>query len=273
MVQRRQYPFVAAVLGIVVLIAQVGAQSLFGGITLAFAAVWVALSASIGYWLGRREDDLASRCATDQLTGLFNRHHFERCLERELANTARHHVPLALFVLDLDSLKAINDVMGHHTGDEAIRSVADALRFTCRANDLAARWGGDEFVLLAPHTDDEQAAQLARRIASTVRMRSACGNPTRLPSVPWVTVSVGFAVARGDRPFTAAALFAEADRAMYRAKALAHSTPDNSERSSIHAAARADNPSVPGNALRPGESGEVAGPGPAPVAWGHVRLP
>ena len=190
-------------------------------IALAGGAVVAAI---VGFAIARREDELRSLGSVDQLTGLHNRRYFEECLEREVRHAQRHGEPLALLVIDLDHLKAINDQMGHHAGDAAICVVADALRKTCRAADLPARWGGDEFVVLAPHTNAEQAEALVQRISAAVPAQSAANN--RAPRTrsrtapPEVTASVGFAIASPDQPSSLwpASLFAAADRAMYRKK-------------------------------------------------------
>lgn len=100
---------------------------------------------------------------TDVLTGLANaRGLFDR-LEAELARSRRYHEPLALLLVDLDGLKRINDRHGHHAGDEAIRSLAAVIRFQLRESDVGARWGGDEFAVLAPNTSEHDAVALAAR--------------------------------------------------------------------------------------------------------------
>lgn len=188
-------------------------------IVLAFGAV---LAAIVGLAIARREDGLRSLSSVDPLTGLHNRRYFEECLEREVRNAQRHGETLALLVIDLDHLKAINDQLGHHAGDAAICVVAEALRKTCRAADLPARWGGDEFVVLAPHTNSDQAEVLVQRIAAAVPAQSALSNRSSRgkPTAPEITASVGFAIASPDQPSSLwpASLFAAADRAMYRKK-------------------------------------------------------
>lgn len=187
--------------------------------------VWLVMAACLGWVFALRESRLSTLCEVDPLTGLFNRRHFELCFQRNLATTARHGTPLALLVIDVDGLKSINDRLGHRAGDAAIGLVADALRKGCRGGDLAARWGGDEFVVLAPQTNSEQAEILARRICKAVRLQAAMNSADAqahgLPSAPWVTVSVGHAIAHPEDASTLlpSTLFAEADQAMYRRKA------------------------------------------------------
>src|SRR5581483_5450520 len=105
------------------------APLIVGKSTLAAApfALAVFAAAIIGHTVGSREDGLRALSSVDVLTGLFNRRHFEDCMKREVARAMRHHSPLALLVVDVDGLKAINDRYGHGAGDRAICAVADAL--------------------------------------------------------------------------------------------------------------------------------------------------
>jgi diguanylate cyclase (GGDEF)-like protein len=135
--------------------------------------VYVGASTAIaftvfGYVLGRQADRLAELSETDPLTGLANaRRLFER-LDVELARSRRYREPLALLLVDLDGLKRINDEFGHHAGDQAIRRLADVIRSQLRETDVAARWGGDEFAVLAPNTSREAAVVLAERIRASI---------------------------------------------------------------------------------------------------------
>lgn len=100
---------------------------------------------------------------TDVLTGLGSRRHFEELLRRELARARRAGSPLSLIMLDVDGLKQINDTWGHVTGDLVLQAVGEVLQDT-RATDVAARFGGDEFVLLLPETTAQDAEVVVRRI-------------------------------------------------------------------------------------------------------------
>ena len=166
----------------------------------------------LGYILGRQADRLAELSKTDSLTGLSNaRGLFER-LDAELARSRRYREPLALLLVDLDALKSINDRHGHRAGDDAIRSVADVIRSELRKSDVGARWGGDEFAVLAPGTSRAAASALAERIRALIPERSR----------QWpVTVSVGVATVDPhlDRQgIDSATLMGAADAAMYEAK-------------------------------------------------------
>jgi diguanylate cyclase (GGDEF)-like protein len=197
-----------APLGLAALRALVGASDalVWGYFTVYATAAFVLL----GYRLGRAEDRLRESCFTDALTGIANRRRFDQRLAEEVARAARTGADLALLMLDLDGLKAINDAHGHGAGDRAIRRVATCLAATCRsAADLAARLGGDEFAVLAPYTSALEGRALAERIRKNLS-----------GSEELVTVSIGVAeLSRGDL-IDGAQLYADADRALYRAKAF-----------------------------------------------------
>ena len=107
---------------------------------------------------------LQSYAASDGLTGLYNRRRFDETCDRELTRSKRYNQQLAVVMFDLRHLKDVNDQYGHPKGDEVLRLAANNLRKTLRASDFAFRIGGDEFALLLPQTDPEQAATLCRRV-------------------------------------------------------------------------------------------------------------
>ncbi len=107
---------------------------------------------------------LQSNASTDALTGLYNRRLFEEYCEKELNRARRYGQHLALAILDLHQFKEVNDRYGHMQGDQVLQIAATTLRKTLRASDFAFRYGGDEFALLLPQADPEQAATLCRRI-------------------------------------------------------------------------------------------------------------
>jgi diguanylate cyclase (GGDEF)-like protein len=151
----------------------------------------------------------------DPLTGLLNRRGFEDLATRELRRAERHGRPIAFALIDIDRFKQVNDRFGHAAGDRVLQLVAAQLS-ALRVSDFAVRLGGDEFGLLMPETDEAGAQQLLQRLSQAVH--------ERLRAHGWpVTLSVGVAdnrvVRRGG---LMDALFTEADRRMYAAKALAH---------------------------------------------------
>jgi two-component system cell cycle response regulator len=176
------------------------------------AASTAVAFAAFGYVLGCQADRLARLSETDALTGLINaRGLFER-LHAELARLRRYREPLSLVLVDLDGLKGINDRYGHSAGDAAIRGLADAIRSELRQPDIGARWGGDEFAVLAPSTSQVAAAALGERIRVLVSTRRAL-----LP----LTASVGVATTdpKADPEFVdSSSLMRAADAALYEAK-------------------------------------------------------
>lgn len=112
--------------------------------------------------------ELQETAAKDTLTGLYNRRLFEEQLEAAVARSLRADQPLALLVVDLDGLKRINDVSGHVAGDQALRTLADALRATIRAADVACRLGGDEFGVILAGSTAEDAVKVADRAQETL---------------------------------------------------------------------------------------------------------
>lgn len=146
----------------------------------------------------------------DSLTGLPNRRSFQQFLDHHISTAERFKEPLAMLVLDLDLFKAINDTYGHSQGDEVLKRVAATLAVNCRESDVVARWGGEEFGVLAPKTDLSGGAELAAKLCSAV---AASAMPEGLPQT---TVSVG--VAQWQAGESADSLFRRADEALYQAK-------------------------------------------------------
>jgi len=180
----------------------------------------VALTTVLGWIVGRKEDLLEELSVTDPLTGLANRRRLLAAFSDELNRSARYGTPLALLLIDLDRLKEINDRRGHAQGDRALQLVAESLRRSCRATDLAARTGGDEFLVLAVNTSAGEALALAHRVCATVRRLGAAANEKEktVPAAE-VTVSIGVADLDDITLPTFLALHAAADAALYAAKA------------------------------------------------------
>jgi diguanylate cyclase (GGDEF)-like protein len=175
--------------------------------------------ALFGFLVGGQADRLAVLSETDALTGLHNARGLSGRFEEELARFGRYRQPLALLLVDLDGLKRINDRSGHLAGDVALRRVADAIRAELRATDIGARWGGDEFAILAPNTGEPAALILAERIRTLIARRN----------VPWrLTASIGVAVAeattQAQERMTPARLMRIADAALYEAKRRGRNT-------------------------------------------------
>ncbi|HKJ75864.1 MAG TPA: GGDEF domain-containing protein [Gammaproteobacteria bacterium] len=148
----------------------------------------------------------------DPLTGAENRAALEKGLVQELSLARRHGVPLSLVTLDIDSFKRVNDRYGHVIGDCVLQAVAEQTRTALRESDLFYRYGGEEFVILLPHTGLDGARRVAERVCRQVADHICCCDRSHLQ----VTVSLGVAAYTGES--SGMILFDRADRAMYRAK-------------------------------------------------------
>lgn len=157
----------------------------------------------------------------DVLTGWYNRRYLETRLHEEMARSQRDGTPLACLMIDADHFKAVNDTHGHLAGDEVLRQLARCIGDDVRASDVSARFGGEEFTIVLPATDAAVAWGLAERIRAAVAAKRFEVDGVAEPLA--MTVSIGVA-AHGatpgdDAPAAAEALLAEADRALYEAKA------------------------------------------------------
>lgn len=157
---------------------------------------------------GLEREHAAAR--TDALTGLMNRKAFLERLETEVSRAGRHDRPLSIAYLDLDGFKAVNDTFGHAAGDEVLRIVAGVLLASIRGEDVAARFGGDEFAILLPETDPDLAPRVIERVRSEVE--------DRMHAFSWqVTCSVGL-VTSTQPDASVDTLLVRADELMYQVK-------------------------------------------------------
>lgn len=156
----------------------------------------------------QKEQKLEYLSSHDVLTGLYNRAYFEETLAQlEKKST----LPISILVADVDGLKRINDEFGHSAGDDLLRSAAEILRASFRAQDVVARIGGDEFAVLLPGADEQIAEQLSRRIASNLKRYNL--------SHPQMPVHLSYGIATATQPLPLAQLFSQADHKMYEHKA------------------------------------------------------
>jgi diguanylate cyclase (GGDEF)-like protein len=153
---------------------------------------------------------MQQQALTDGLTGCYNRRSFELQLERDLHLATRMRQPLSLIMLDLDHFKHINDQAGHETGDLALRMLASNLRAELRAVDTAARFGGDEFVIILPQANSEGALLVAERLRKRVEQME-------VPAFGQVTASFGIATFP-NHASSRDTLVVAADRALYKSK-------------------------------------------------------
>lgn len=160
-------------------------------------------------WQRRQLAELERQVASDALTGLWNRAHFERLLEAERERSLRYRQPVSLILFDIDHFKQANDRHGHQAGDSVLREVALVAESAVRAADALFRWGGEEFAILAPSTGHRGAW----RLAETLRQRIAA---QAFPCVGALTVSLG--VAEHLEAESSSAWFRRADAMLYAAK-------------------------------------------------------
>jgi diguanylate cyclase (GGDEF)-like protein len=164
--------------------------------------------------LERKNKLLEELAATDPLTGLYNRRHFGRVHEQLFAEAARYQADLACVMIDLDEYKPINDTYGHAVGDRLLVEIGRVISSHMRRMDVAARYGGDEFVLLLPRAGTTEAASVIERVREQFRNSSAM----ILNRKEGVTISAGIASLRSGSAANPDQLLAQADAMLYQAK-------------------------------------------------------
>ncbi len=155
---------------------------------------------------------LAEMSRTDALTGLPNRRGFLEACAAELERSRRSGRPFAIVLADVDRFKRVNDTLGHAAGDAALSGIARGIRDALRAQDLVARWGGEEFILLLPETDAAGATQVAEMVRAAI-----AASPFELAGST-LLLTASFGVAEHRDPTRLEPTIAAADRALYRAK-------------------------------------------------------
>jgi len=174
----------------------------------------------------KRVEELA---ATDPLTGLYNRRQFAKVLDQLFAEAQRYDHDLSAVMIDLDGYKQLNDSYGHQIGDQLLVLAGKVIKANLRRMDVAARYGGDEFVLLLPHASADDAVTVARRIRDEFRIGSAI----ILRRNEGVAMSMGVVSLRSARVIDADQFIARADVALYRAKDLGRNRIEVGEEVSI----------------------------------------
>jgi diguanylate cyclase (GGDEF)-like protein len=184
---------------------------------IAFNLVALALISYVAAVIGReqhRSREAALRLSRiDALTGLHTRGYFNTAIEQEVVRGQRNNRPFSLLMIDIDGLKAANDKYGHEAGDRVLRAAADAIRAGIRASDLAARYGGDEFVVVLPETDQAGALRVGEKLRFDLSRLGVRGNGDLLNT----SASIGL-VSFPDDGRTSLELMRRADLAMYEAK-------------------------------------------------------
>src|SRR5262249_10728837 len=144
--------------------------------------------------LRERNDALDRLSRVDPLTGLYNRRHIDEELDRLVRDAQRNEAALSVLMLDIDHFKRVNDSEGHAGGDRVLREFAERLRTVIRRADIVGRWGGEEFIVVAPRTGEEGAHALAERACDVIRATAMVIGDHGVE----VTVSVGCATGLDD---------------------------------------------------------------------------
>jgi diguanylate cyclase (GGDEF)-like protein len=160
------------------------------------------------------QQHLEYQTQVDSLTGLYNRRAFEKKIHEEFERSKRYHNPLSLLILDIDNFKTINDTYGHHGGDAVLVKISETLREKTRQSDFPCRYGGEEFVLVLPETDQENALQVASKIHDSIR---ACAFGTAVRPFS-LTVSIGVSSTSSKFYSDWQQMVNDADQALYLAK-------------------------------------------------------
>jgi diguanylate cyclase (GGDEF)-like protein len=163
--------------------------------------------------LRKSEAKFRDLAVIDSLTGLYNRHHFYQIGQKEVERSLRYHLPLSLIMMDIDHYKEINDQYGHRVGDYVLTQIGQFIQNAVRKIDIACRYGGEEFVILLPETELDQACRVAERIRRTLDEATISLESLSIT----VTASLGIVDLSTDTPLIEEML-AKADDAMYQAK-------------------------------------------------------
>ena len=160
--------------------------------------------------LERANERIRRIARTDPLTGLPNRRHFNERLSDTMSAVKRHAFPLSITMADLDHFKDVNDTYGHDTGDKVLKLFANLLQESCRREDIAARWGGEEFIVMMPYTPPENAKTFAERVRRSFK-EAECEGVDQ-------SFSASFGVSGYSEEDTQDSLLNRADQALYKAK-------------------------------------------------------
>lgn len=158
--------------------------------------------------------ELTNQANIDGLTGLYNRRWLDNALPRILTQTVKIAQPLCILIIDVDHFKKYNDIHGHQGGDLALIYMGNVLKSNIRPYDFATRFGGEEFMVLLPNTNQTEGVALAERIRQETE-NQMIANPDG-PLMPGITVSIGLAIS--DTDSTSKSLFGAADKQLYLAK-------------------------------------------------------
>jgi two-component system, cell cycle response regulator len=168
----------------------------------------------VGSRVVQYQQHLEHQTQVDSLTGLYNRRAFEKKVWDEFERAKRYQHRLSLLILDIDNFKSINDTYGHHGGDAALKQISECLKSKTRQSDFPCRYGGEEFVLILPETDQESAFQVAEKIREEIRTSTFSSNNQDFS----LTVSIGISSISAKRYLDWNEMMHDADLALYSAK-------------------------------------------------------
>ncbi len=158
---------------------------------------------------------LQEKNTLDELSGLYNRRYYDQKIISEFRRSRRNLTPLSFILVDIDHFKKVNDNYGHLAGDKCIVEIARAIKSLLRrSSDIGCRYGGEEFCLILPETDEKGAFALAQEVCESVRQQHILSND----NVINLTISCGVTTYQQDKDVTPEIIFASADKALYKAK-------------------------------------------------------
>lgn len=171
----------------------------------------IILILSFIYYVLKINEKLKLLAATDKLTGLFNRNKFYEIANLEVERSKRYKRPLSLIIFDIDYFKRINDKYGHNVGDYVLKKLSKIVKDSIRKSDFLFRWGGEEFIVLAPETDINGAEKLAEKLRKAVE-------DFEFDTIKYVTISLGVAQYNDKKDKDIDSLINRADKALYVSK-------------------------------------------------------
>lgn len=168
----------------------------------------------VGSRVVQYQQHLEHQTQIDSLTGLYNRRAFEKKIFEEFERAKRYRHPLSILILDIDNFKTINDTYGHNGGDAALKKISETLKVKTRQSDFQTRYGGEEFVLILPETDQDNAQQVATKILDEIRSSTFTSDGRDFN----LTVSIGISSLSIREYLEWNEMLHDADQALYSAK-------------------------------------------------------
>ena len=212
------------ILAIDIILAPAGSTNSYFESDIVLSCAFIIIAWTIGLYVRTEKehiDMLKGLVHFDGLTGLYNHRYFYDMIEEYLSDSEERNQPLALLFMDLDYFKYYNDLNGHQEGDEVLKTVASLIKNSVRATDIVSRYGGEEFAVILPDTDQEEALRIAERVRLAVWTEEFIGEEY-LPTER-LTISIGVSV-YPDNANNEIDLIKYADEALYRAKFLSRNT-------------------------------------------------